>query len=122
MGKNKPESINRLNNEWIYGPTGTGKSRSVRDRFPDLYIKQHNKWWDGYADQKTVLIDDLDKSSGPWIGQFLKLWGDHYPFPAEIKGSSILIRPDQVIVTSNWPMEDVFTEPNVLNPLKRRFK
>lgn len=69
------------------------------------------------------MIDDLDAKEAPWIGKFLKLWADHYPFPAEIKGSHLgLIRPDQIIVTSNWPIDEMFTEPNVLKPLKRRFK
>ena len=88
-----------------------------------MYIKQHNKWWDGYNGEKVVLLDDLDAKDGPWIGKFLKLWGDHYPFPAEIKGSHLgLIRPESIIVTSNWPMNEVFTEPNVLKPLERRFQ
>ncbi len=56
------------------------------------------------------------------MGQHLKLWADHYPFPAETKGSSMVIRPARIVVTSNWSMEQMFEEPNVLKPLQRRFK
>lgn len=47
--KQKPENLPLpLEHEWHYGATGTGKSRGVRDRFPEAYIKGNNIWWDGY--------------------------------------------------------------------------
>lgn len=32
----------------IVGETGTGKSRSAWDAYPDLYSKPTGQWWDGY--------------------------------------------------------------------------
>lgn len=106
---------------WLIGSTGSGKSRGVRLQYPDVYPKPLNKWWDGYSDQESVLLDDVDHGQSSWIGNFLKIWADHYPFIAEKKGGSMLIRPQRVIVTSQYSIEDLFTDLELQNALKRRF-
>lgn len=98
----------KLENEWIYGPTGTGKTRGVRDKWKDsLFTKNPNKWWDGYQNQETVLIDDFQREHEK-LGYHLKIWADHYPFTGEVKGSSMSIRPKRVIVTSNYHPQDIW--------------
>lgn len=115
-------SIDHLNNRWIYGPTGTGKSRGVRESVPaaDLFNKAINKWWDGYNGQPVVLLDDFGKEHAV-LGHYLKQWADHYAFQAETKGGSIRIRPRELIVTSNYHPKELWDDPQILEPILRRF-
>lgn len=88
----------------------------------DFYSKcAANKWWDKYEGQKNVLIEDIDTSHA-YMGFYLKIWADKYAFPVEIKNSGDLVRPESIIVTSNYPIEVVFPDPSIHQPLQRRFK
>ena len=44
------ETHSTLENYWIHGDTGSGKTRAVREKIPDkdLYLKGQHKWWDHY--------------------------------------------------------------------------
>lgn len=107
---------------WIYGESGCGKSRYVRDTFSDLYSKPINKWWDSYRGQENVLIEDVDPTHAPYMGYLLKIWADRYAFQAECKGHSIMLRPQQIIVTSQYSIEDVWQDNETRVALRRRFK
>lgn len=95
---------------WIYGATGIGKSRYVRDNFPGLfYNKPQNKWWDGYKGEKVILLDDFDLK-GECLGHYLKIWGDCYSFNAEVKGSTIKPCFDHFFITSQYLPKDIFCQ------------
>jgi len=115
------ESLPSTCGTWIVGPTGSGKSRGVRDAFPLIFPKPLNKWWDGYDSQPHVLLDDVDHNQSSWIGHFLKIWADHYPFIAEKKGGSRLIRPERIIVTSQYHIYELFQDQELIAALNRRF-
>lgn len=117
------QALDNLTHEWIYGKTGLGKSYNARLENPGLYIKSHNKWWLGYKDEKVVLIDDLSKTESVWFGEHLKQWCDHYPFPAETKGDGMVIRPEKIVVTSNYSIEELWGhDENLCQAISRRFK
>ncbi len=109
-------------NLWVYGPPGTGKSLYFRNRvkYPSIFPKLPNKWWDGHNGQPVVLLEDLEPSHH-WLGHLLKIWADRYPFMAEIKGHAQKLRPEELHVTSNYHPEEIFTDPSVLAAILRRF-
>lgn len=66
-----------------------------------------------------MVIDDLDSNA---LGHHLKIWADHYPFTAEYKGGSRYIRPDKIVVTSNYHPDELWPEDKTMaDAIKRRF-
>lgn len=104
---------------WIQGSTGCGKTRYVKDNFPDAYDKLPNKWWDGYQGDDHVLIDDLGPSHEV-LGYHLKRWLDRYSFPAETKGGMTNIRPKKVIITTQYTMAAIFSDEKLRDAIQRR--
>lgn len=107
---------------WYYGPPGTGKSHTAREDNPFAYIKDPKTvWWDGYQGESTVIIDDFDKYQVSQGGD-MKRWLDKYPFQAQHKGGSQLIRPESIIVTSNYHPEDIWEDELTRAAICRRVK
>lgn len=116
---NKPTDKTAPTGIWIFGAPGVGKSFYARQHYgSSLYLKAQNKWWDGYQGEKNVLLDDFDCKA---LGHYIKIWADAYAFMAECKGSSIQIRPDNFIITSNYMPEDIFDDPVLAAAVRRRF-
>lgn len=131
-------SLERLDNYFIFGAPGVGKSRGARELvrhllgFPTIeamldanepYEKHaQNKWVDGYQGQQVVLIDDLEKEA-TYMAHDLKRIADLYPTRMEAKGIMIMMRPKHVIVTSNYAIEDIwYNNPTCAEAIRRRFK
>lgn len=93
----------------VYGSTGCGKSRFAHklcdDQFDGLSYRKHYSrgeasWWDGYMDQRCIIIDDFE-GDGP-IGEILQLtdgYGHNKSWP--VKGGFTRIHPSTIIFTSN---------------------
>lgn len=92
---------------WLWGPTGTGKSRTARELCngsEDIYTKNTGtKWWDGYDAHEYVIIDDFRPSW--WDITYMLSLLDRYEFRVETKGGHRQFRPKTIIVTSCLPPE-----------------
>lgn len=106
---------------WFYGKSGAGKTGYVLQHKPHAFMKTKNKWWDKYRDEDTVLIDDVDNGD-THLGPYLKQWAHEYPFNAEIKHKDpILIRPKYCVVTSQYFIQQIWTDAETIDALTRRF-
>jgi len=115
----KPYEHDDVRGIWYYGKPGSGKSYSARSN-PPFYLKPQNKWFDGYAGETTIILDDLDEG-GKCLGHHLKIWTDRYSCTGETKGGTVHLRHTQFIVTSNYRIGELF-EGEMLKALIRRFK
>lgn len=89
---------------WLWGETGTGKSRYARyvTRFMDTYV--HNcgtKWFPGYDGHEAVIFDDFDDNVFPF-SYFLTLL-DRYSALVEPKGGYRQFKASYIVVTSHLP-------------------
>jgi len=109
-----------LDNYWVYGAAGVGKDTFVNQMAPDAFLKDPDtRWWDGYDGQEDVIIRDLGPDHDSRI---VKIWADRYPFPAEVKGSTLGdIRPKRMFVTTNYAPDEVYEAPD-LDAVERRFQ
>lgn len=103
IGHHTPKRSEAPRVHWVWGPSGSGKSRWAHETFPEAYTKKpNNKWWDGYDRHAAVIIDDY--KGGFAFGELLTLL-DRYPVDVEIKGAQIPMIAVDIIVTSIHPPE-----------------
>lgn len=115
----------------LYGDAGSGKSyaayHTICGGFSVHRINvagraKQKLWFDGYTDQRTIMLDDFDHDS-LYYRELLMLL-DHYPYQAEVKGGFVWAVWTRVIITSNYHPVQWYTcdnsKVNNLEPLKRR--
>lgn len=106
------------------------KKNGLPEPNPDIwltpYIKDLNKWYQSWKHQKLMLIEEVDLTFCKNNVSRFKRWFDQYAFPAEYKGGDTgLIRPEFIVVTSNYSMKECFTQDGIdfekdYLPMKRR--
>jgi len=106
---------------WIYGESGSGKTRLAYEWFPNIYRKTNSsgKWWDGYDSHPEVLIDDIKDNSKEMYSLLLELL-DRYEVRVEAKGSSRQFLAKNIIVTSIFSPYEMFSQFGDAKELLRR--
>lgn len=106
----------------LCGPTGTGKTKWVYDRFgcKGVYAKDPtNKWWDGYEQQHCLLIDEFHCNIP--LNYMLRLL-DRYPMIVETKGGATQFNSPVICITSNVDYVDWYShcDPKSKDAFTRR--
>lgn len=114
-----------LKNLWLYDPSGShGSTQTIQTLYyPSLFVKSHDKWWDGYTDEEVVLIKDFTPNCMDTL--LVKKLGHHHAFWAEdnrgIKNRR-LIRPKKTVIISRYCIDACFTDVHARAGMKWRYK
>lgn len=93
---------------YIYGVPGGGKSQYAESLCDgkSFYRYGEGKWFDGYRGEDTILIEDLGPLKLTW--SLLLSLTDVIPMRCEFKNGSFFINPRRVIMTSQFPPEELY--------------
>ncbi len=100
--------------EWLWGPTGTGKTRAASAEATASYGE--DVWWSnggvrwfcGYDGHKAVILDDFRPD---WckLHVLLRLL-DRYAMRVEVKGSTVNWRPVHIYITCPLPPSSCYLD------------
>lgn len=111
---------------WYHGPTGVGKSHKAFEGFtPETHyvLPNDNGWWDGYTQQKYVIINDF-RGHIPY-NELLQMV-DKFPFSVKRRNREPMpFTSEYVIITSSLRPQTIYhnrnSEDNIAQ-LHRRFQ
>jgi hypothetical protein len=95
-----------------------GKSTLSKVLAPGAFPKEADQWWDNYKDEAVVRIEDVDYKS-KLSERDMKQLTDHEELIVDEKGGRRRIRPEKIIITSQYAIEDLYSEEGV-KALERR--
>lgn len=106
---------------WLWGLAGTGKTRTATDGLPatDVYIQTFDKWWDGYQQQKRIVLDDYTWDGKDVSFRYLLRLLDRYACQVEVKGGTVHINSPEIYITCEFP-PSTFWMGNMLTQVTRR--
>lgn len=110
----------------LFGPTECGKSYLADLMLPGAYRVMNSSdskgkiWFEGYAGEESVIMEEMEgyRCTYSWLKEFL----DRYPFKVESKGGSHEFAGKKIVITSNTPPSQWYTENanRKYAPLERR--
>jgi len=121
---------------WLYGDTGTGKTRCAFEAGSHLAAQSGNptddvwissgglRWFDGYDGQAVAILDDFRNKHVSSFAFFLRLL-DRYPMAVEFKGGFATWDPKFIFITCPYTPERCFEKrlehvPEDIAQLRRR--
>lgn len=106
---------------WIYGESGTGKTKTAYEAIPNAYRKSNStgKWWDGYDGHEDVILDDLKDTSEAFYSVLLELT-DRYDCRVEQKGSTRQFLGKNIYITSILHPKVLYSHLNKATEILRR--
>jgi hypothetical protein len=113
---------------WVYGTTGSGKSRWAHSLSPEsTYSKDPmTKYFCGYNQQETVILDDYRPNAEMSFSFLLRL-ADRYPINVQTKFGNVEFNSQRIVITTPHDIETTFAhlsflKEGQLQQMKRRFK
>lgn len=119
--KSKVPKWRDVNVTVFWGEAGSGKTKRAFESCGDSWFKldyaKNSVWWDGYAGEEVIIIDDFYG----WIpySQLLNIL-DGYPLRLEIKGGFTYALFSKVIITSNKHPNSWYPNEGFTPALQRR--
>lgn len=105
---------------FLHGPTGCGKTlgsvkflnRTVGAGNYFVWSPKHSKgWWDGYAGEDWVLLDDYD-AEAICVGEMLRIL-QALPANVPVHGGVVAMNAHNFILSSNKSLDQLFPGPRV---------
>lgn len=113
----KRDPKNGISVEVLCGDPGLGKSHYAYDwalkNNAFWRSGQDKTWWDGYAGEKAVVLEEFDWKLIPI--DMLKVWLDKYPCRVAPKNGSVPLLATKFLITCNDHPRSWYPEGNLIN-------
>ncbi len=85
----------------LWGPTGSGKTRTALQADSVFQMDSPDGWWDGYLSQTRIVLDEFPREDFPF--KYLLRVLDGHPLQLKVKGGFVQAHWTEVYITSNCP-------------------